>query len=302
LFWRARPSVTVQTLQRGLKVYARGGRPGAAKASTAGEGFARKVAAAADHLPRPSGWEKRLQFTLDRAAWPLRASEFLALQLGAAVVGGVIGDVLLRTWWLAIVLGGVFAAMPSLILMRKVSKRSNALMGQLPDTLQLLSGSLQAGYGFMQAIDTLVKEAPQPTAAEFGRVLAEARLGMPVEDALNAMADRLGSEDLRWVVLAINIQRQVGGNLSSLLRTVAETLRERERVRRQIKVLSAEGKLSAYILIGLPFGIAGYIMLVNPGFMKMLTGDHLGRIMIGGAVVLMGLGIAWMRKVIKIEV
>jgi tight adherence protein B len=304
LFWtllyRPRANVAVESLQRGLKVYARGGAP--REAQQAADGFVRKVAAAADHLPRPRGWEHRLQATLDRAAWPLRASEFLGIQLGGAVLGAIVGDVLLAKWWLAIVLGGFAAAVPSLLLMRRISKRMTQLMTQLPDTLQLISGSLQAGYGFMQAIDTLVKEAPQPTASEFGRVLAEARLGMPVEDALESMAERLASEDLKWVVLAINIQRQVGGNLSSLLRTVAETLRERERVRRQIKVLSAEGKLSAYILGALPFGIAGYLMMVNPQFIKQLTGERLGRMMIGGAVVLMGAGIAWMRKVIRIEV
>ena len=168
--------------------------------------------------------------------------------------------------------------------------------------MQLLSGSLQAGYGFMQAIDTIVKEAPPPTSTEFGRVLTEARLGMPIEDALQTMADRMGSEDFRWVVLAINIQRQVGGNLAQLLSTVADTLREREQVRRQIKVLSAEGRLSAVILVILPFAIAGYIAVANPTYLKPLFKETFGHIMIAFALVMMTIGIFWMKKIIKIDV
>jgi len=125
---------------------------------------------------------------------------------------------------------------------------------------------------------------------------------MPVEDALNSMAERVGGDDFRWVVLAINIQRQVGGNLAALLTTVSNTLREREMVRRQIKVLSAEGRLSAIILVALPFLLAGYISIVNPGYLQQLFHATVGKIMIVIGVVLMTIGIAWMRKIIKIDV
>jgi tight adherence protein B len=154
----------------------------------------------------------------------------------------------------------------------------------------------------MQAIDTVAKEAQPPAATEFSRVLSEARLGMPIDEALNAMAERVGGEDFRWVVLAINIQRQVGGNLAALLTTVANTLREREMVRRQIKVLSAEGRLSAMILVALPFVLAGYISVVNPGYINQLFEETIGKFMIVLGLVLMGIGILWMRKIIKIDV
>jgi tight adherence protein B len=196
----------------------------------------------------------------------------------------------------------VGAILPRLVLANRVAKREALFLAQLPDVLQLLSGSLQAGYGFMQAIDAVAKEASPPASTEFSRVLAESRLGMPVEDALNSMADRVGGEDFRWVVLAINIQRQVGGNLAALLSTVAATLREREMVRRQIKVLSAEGRLSAIILVALPFFLAGYISIVNPGYLKVMFEETIGKIMIAGGIVLMGIGILWMRKIIKIDV
>ena len=125
---------------------------------------------------------------------------------------------------------------------------------------------------------------------------------MPVEDALEAMADRVGGEDFRWVVMAINIQRQVGGNLATLLTTVANTLREREQVRRQIKVLSAEGRLSAIILVILPFALVGYLSVVNPSYLHQLTSATVGKIAIMIALVLIGIGSLWMRKIIKIDV
>jgi tight adherence protein B len=138
-------------------------------------------------------------------------------------------------------------------------------MKQLPDTLQLLAGTLKAGYGVLQAIDTVVKEVEDPTSTEFQRALTEARLGLPLEDSLGDMAERIDSDDFRWVVVAMNIQRQVGGNLAELLETVAATLRGREQVRRQISALSAEGRLSAIILIALPFVILGFLLMTNPG-------------------------------------
>lgn len=255
-----------------------------------------------DKAPHGEGSWQRLQLQLDRAAWPFRASEFVGLQLAVALAGALLGFGLLGQWWLGIVFAGLGIVIPRKLLGRRVEKRSSKFVAQLPDTLDLLAGSLQAGYGFMQALDTLVKESPPPTSTEFSRVLTEARLGMPLEDALETMGERVDSDDLRWVILAINIQRQVGGNLAVLLKTVAGTLREREQVRRQIKVLSAEGRLSASILTVMPFLLAGYIMLVNPSYISKLFTDRLGQFMIAGALMQMGLGIAWMRKIIRIDV
>jgi tight adherence protein B len=295
----------VQVLQRGLRLYARSERKREKQRQEgflAGTAVGRRAVEVVEKIPKSEAFEERLQMLLDRAAWPLRASEFVVLQVLGAVVGALLGFGLLARWWLGIVLmvGGALA--PRLVLAQQVAKREAQFLAQLPDVLQLLAGSLQAGYGFMQAIDTVAKEAAPPASTEFARVLAEARLGMPVDEALNSMADRVGGEDFRWVVLAINIQRQVGGNLAALLTTVANTLREREMVRRQIKVLSAEGRLSAIILIALPFVLAGYISIVNPGYINRLFQETVGRIMIAVGLVLMGIGIVWMRKIIRIDV
>jgi tight adherence protein B len=292
-------------LQRGLRLYSRGERK---KAKQREEGFlsgtavGRRAVELVDKVPRSEAFEARLQTLLERGAIPLRATEFFVIQIVGAAVGAIIGFGLLGRLWLGFVLlvgGGII---PRLVLAQRVAKREATFLSQLPDVLQLLSGSLQAGYGFMQAIDTVAKEATPPASVEFSRVLAESRLGMPVEDALNAMAERVGGDDFRWVVLAINIQRQVGGNLAALLTTVAATLREREMVRRQIKVLSAEGRLSAMILVALPFVLAGYISVVNPGYINRLFDETVGKIMVAGGIVLMGIGMLWMRKIIKIDV
>jgi tight adherence protein B len=305
LLYAPRQSKAAGVLQRGLRLYSRADRK---KEKQQAEGFlggtavGRRAVELVERVPRSEAFEQKLQTLLDRAAWPLRATEFVVLQIGGAIIGALIGFGLLGKWWMGIIFLVFGGLIPRLVLAQRVAKREAAFLAQLPDTLQLLAGSLQAGYGFMQAIDTVAKEASPPASTEFARVLAEARLGMPIDEALNAMAERVGGEDFRWVVLAINIQRQVGGNLAALLTTVANTLREREYVRRQIKVLSAEGRLSAVILVALPFLLAGYISVVNPGYLQQLTEVTIGKIMIVMGIVLMGIGIAWMRKIIKIDV
>jgi tight adherence protein B len=165
----------------------------------------------------------------------------------------------------------------------------------------MLAGSLSAGYSLPQAIDTVVREGQPPISAEFNRALVESRLGMPVEDALDGIAERLSSEDFSWVVMAIKIQSEVGGNLAELLVTVADTLRERERLRRQVQVLSAEGRLSGWILGCLPVAFAGYLMLTQPSYLQQLT-TPLGLVLVVIAVVLLAAGGLWTAKVIKVEV
>lgn len=305
LLYQPAASPGIRALQRGLKLYTRGDkrkRREAERGGIIGTAIGRRATELVERVPRSAAFLERTQLKLDRAGWPLRATELVVFTVLGLVAGVILGFGLFQRWWLGLVLMAFGAAAPWLVLSQRIEKRSSAFLSQLPDTLQLLAGSLQAGYGFLQGLDTLVKESAPPTSTEFSRVLTESRLGLPVEDALSGMADRMGSEDFRWVVLAINIQRQVGGNLAQLLTTVANTLREREAVRRQIKVLSAEGRLSAVILIILPFGIAGYIGLVNPAFLKILFSETLGKVLIAGALVLMGIGAVWMRKIIKIDV
>ena len=292
-------SRVTRTLERGMSSFRRtdghSERPDASAISKRAIGLVESV-------PKPAGYDDKIQLALDRASWPLRASEFTTLRALAVFTAGLVG------WGLfgSVVLGLVFAVAawvgPRLVLEQRVAARKAKFLAQLPDTLQLLAGSLKAGYGILQAIDTVVKETTDPTASEFRQVLTESRLGLPLEDSLDAMADRIDSEDFRWVTVAVNIQRRVGGNLAELLETVADTLREREMVRRTIASLSAEGRLSAVILTALPVVLALYMVVVNPTYIGTLFTETLGQLMMLGAVTLMVLGALWMRRLIDIDV
>lgn len=301
----ARPSSgqAGKILQRSLDVQTRGGtKKGVGSGGLSATAIGQRATGLVDRMPKPEGSEEKLQLKIDRAYWPIRSSEFILISVGSAVAGLLVGWALFGSLVFGVLLMafGVFA--PYLVLLVAVQRRQAAFAEQLPDTLQLMAGSLKAGYGMLQAIDTVEKESGEPMSTEFRRVLTEARLGLAVEDALDSMADRVGSEDFKWVVVAINIQRKIGGNLAELLETVANTLREREQVRRQIKVLSAEGRLSAMVLVGLPFGLVGYLMLVNPEYLRPLFTETRGQLMMAFGLVLMGIGIWWMSKLIKIEV
>jgi tight adherence protein B len=175
-------------------------------------------------------------------------------------------------------------------------------MGQLPETLQLISGSLSAGYSLAQALDTVVREGQQPMTAEFNRALVETRLGVPIEDALEGVASRMHSKDFAWVVMAYRIQREVGGNLAELLATLAETMRERDALRRQVRALSAEGRLSGWILGLLPPVFAIYLLTTRPSYLRPLVTDPLGVLLVSVGAVLLVVGALWMRKAVKVEV
>jgi tight adherence protein B len=252
--------------------------------------------------PKPAGYDERLQTDIDRAGWQLRASEFTLLHVVSTLLGLVVFGILANSLLLGLVGAVLGAVVPRLVLNVARSRRQSKFMKQLPDTLQLLAGTLKAGYGVLQAIDTIVRELEDPTSTEFQRALTEARLGMPLEDSLGDMAERIDSDDFRWVVVAMNIQRQVGGNLAELLETVADTLRGREQVRRQISALSAEGRLSAIILIALPFLILGFLLLTNPAYLAPLFTSLVGWFMLGLVAVLMIIGIFWIRRMIAIDV
>ena len=173
---------------------------------------------------------------------------------------------------------------------------------QLPDVLTLVASSLSTGFSLPQALDAVAKDAADPSAKEFSRALAETRIGSDVSDALERMAARMDSENMRWTSMAIRIQREVGGNLAETLRTTAKTLREREELRRHVRALSAEGKLSAYILTALPIGIFFYTMKTNREYIELLWTRPLGIAMIIAGLISLGIGMFWMRKVVDVKV
>ena len=174
---------------------------------------------------------------------------------------------------------------------------------QLPDVLTIMASSLRAGHSFMQALDTVAREIPQPAATEFQRVVAEIRLGRPTDDALEALSERVGSADFKWAVLAVNIQREVGGNLAEILDNVADTLRERAQMRRQIRVLTAEGRLSAWVLDPAAARHRGlHVRRQSRVHRPACSRPSMGLFMVGVAVILLVLGVFWMRKIVDIDV
>jgi tight adherence protein B len=266
-------------------------------------GMGDPVVRVATRLAEAGGFAARIDHRLERAGMPIRAGEFVMVSIGAAMGGAVAGWFIASNVLVAAAAAVVAGfAIPYLVVARKLSKRVGALHDQLPDILSILASSLRAGHSFFQGLDMVAQEVGDPASTEFGRVLAEVRLGRPIEEALAGMADRIDSEDFRWAFLAVNVQREIGGNLAEILDTVAETVRDRDMVRRQIKVLSSEGRLSIAILAALPFLIAAWIAKTNPGYLALLFTNRLGMIMVGTAAILMAVGIAWMRRIVKIDV
>ncbi|HKB39556.1 MAG TPA: type II secretion system F family protein, partial [Gemmataceae bacterium] len=265
--------------------------------------IARVAVGLAERVVAHRDFEARLSGRLDAAAIPMKPAEWLLLHTGIALgiplvlllVSG--GDVPLG---LVGLLMGVVG--PHIYLSVKQSKRKQKFEESLAPTLQLLAGSLAAGHSLPQAVDTVAQEASEPMASELRRAVAEARLAVTVEDALDHVAERTSSKDFAWVAMAVRIQRNVGGNLAELLTTVAATLRERERLRRHVRVLSSEGRLSAIILGALPILFAFYLFVVRREYLMKLFNDPLGIAMVIAGSVIFVVSILVMVKLVKVEV
>jgi tight adherence protein B len=259
--------------------------------------------AAAGVLKHNASLEAKIAARLDAAGSELKPAEWLLLHSGIAVAATLFGLLLGKG---NAVLGLVFLAVgvfgPWVYLGIRRSQRRKAFAKALPDTLQLISGSLAAGLSLAQALDTVVGDGMEPIASEFRRVLVETRLGVSLEEALEGVATRFESKDFGWVVMAIRIQRQVGGNLAELLDTVAATMRERQYLRRQVGALAAEGKLSAIVLGLLPPLFLLYLVLTNWDYVSPLFTDLRGIVMLAGGTLWLGVGVFWMSRLVRVEV
>lgn len=259
-------------------------------------------AAAAGVLERNSAMNERMTRRLSAAGSEFKPSEWLLVHVGVVFAAGLVGLLLGKG---NIIVGLVFvlvgAAAPPLFLRIQAGRRRKAFDNALPEVLQLISGALSAGLSLAQAVDTVVNEGPEPIASEFKRVLVEARIGVALEDAFEGVAERYDSTDFRWAVMAIRIQRQVGGNLAELLTTVAATMRERQYLRRHVRALSAEGRLSAVILCALPPVFALYLLTTNREFLDPLVHDVRGWFLIAAAIMMMSIGSFWMSRMVKVD-
>lgn len=263
-------------------------------------GTAHKRAAAV--LANNRGLEVKIASRLDGAGASLKPAEWLLLHGGIAMTSALFFLLISKGNIIFLLFGLVIGAVvPWVYLGLKRSRRIKAFQSALPDTLQLMAGSLSAGLSLAQSLDTIVREGTQPITAEFKRVTIESRLGVGLEDAMAGVAQRMESRDFEWVVMAIRIQREVGGNLSELLLTVAETLREREYIRRHVRALSAEGRLSCYVLGGLPPVFLLYLALSKWSYVSPLFTTPMGFVLTGVMSALLAVGVFWMSKVSKVE-
>lgn len=243
---------------------------------------------------------RTLDDTLDRAGLAMRSNEFVVVCAAVAVGALFLGVFLFGIPYFLLMAIPVGVGIP-MFLKFKIGRRRKAFVNQLGDTLQLMAGSLTAGYGLGQTLDSVARETDSPTSEEFQRVVMETRLGRSLEDALQAMSYRIGAKDFDWVVDAIKIQASVGGNLSEIIEQVGETIRARVRIKRQVDALTAEGKISALVLFVLPFGLFGFIFSSNPDYIKPMFSSGMGQVMLGAAGVMLTCGGLWLKKLVNPE-
>ncbi|MDA8128479.1 MAG: type II secretion system F family protein [Betaproteobacteria bacterium] len=298
--WNGKLGPEAKRIRHRLQAMAAGGAPGA-ESSIVKQRLLSEVPALERmmlQLPRVQRMDRLL--VQSGLGWSM--SKFLGLTLLIMIAALIVG-LLLNFYWLFVLLGmAAAAALPYLYVLNARDKRIHALEGQLPDALELMSRALRAGHSFPGSLGMVATEAPDPIAEEFKITFDEINYGIPMQDALMNMTARIASPDLRYFVIAVLIQRETGGNLAELLDNLARLMRERFKLLGQIRVLSAEGRISAWILTLLPFALAGAIHLIHPKFLAVLWNDPAGLKMVYVALVLMLIGIVWMRYIIKIRV
>ncbi len=246
---------------------------------------------------------QRLTVELQRADLKFTPSEFILLNIATILIGFLLALVLGRTNLIFALLGGLVGFyLPRLYIRRLQAQRLAAFNNQLGDMLILLSNSLRSGYSLLQSIETVSKDMPPPMSDEFVRVVREIGLGLTIEEALAHLLLRIQSEDLDMVITAINIQHEVGGNLSEILDTIAETIRERVRIKGQIKALTAQQRLSGNVVAVLPILLGVFLFIFNPTYLSKMFVETCGITMLvtGGFTILVGY-IA-IRKITNIEV
>jgi tight adherence protein B len=256
---------------------------------------------AAEEEVRRRGLLSGLNSSLEQANIPLSPGEAVLALIGTAAVGGIFFSI-----FNGIIFGAIIFAVLLLVFAFLINFTGNRekrrFENQLPDTLTLMATSLRAGYSLLQAVEAVASEAQDPTAREFGRALVEARLGRSVSEALSGIAERTQSDDFKWAVMAIEIQREVGGNLAEVLSTVATTMLLRNRLRGEIKALTAEGRISGIVLGILPFAMFGFLWSSNREYLQPLLDETIGQIALGVGVLLIAAGIFWLKKIVDINV
>ena len=245
--------------------------------------------------------KRSLEQALARAHMSMKPEQFALAVAVAGLAGSCLAGGLFKSWVFVPLTLPLAPLGASALLARRAAARRKALEAQLPDALSVVAGSLAAGHTFLRSLQLLCEEAPAPIGEELGRVVRETQLGTPVVDALAEMAERVDVADVRWVVQAIRVQQDVGGKLADLLHTLADFMRAREEVRREINVLTAEGRLSAWVLGALPVLLIGAIRVMNPNYLNPLL-HGAGLIALIGSAISVAVGVVIIRRMVQIEV
>lgn len=265
-------------------------------------GVALELAGRADAVVSRRGWARALSRELPRAGLDVGAGTFLLAVGGGAAVAAAMVAAATGSAVAGAVIAGVALALPRVVIRRRARRWLEHFEAELPEALDLLAGGLEAGAPLVHALELVAREGRPPLSNEFARTLADTRLGRSLVDALEAAADRVGSRDFTWCVRAVRAQQEFGASLAELLRTLAEFVRWRHELRGEVRALTAEGRVSAYVLVALPFLVTGFFLLTNPAYLGTLVVHPLGRTLILVAALLVGAGTAWMRRIVRVEV
>lgn len=245
---------------------------------------------------------EKMQIRLSSAYWKITDVEYILIRILAVALAFLLGWLLLGNVLAGIFLMAIALLVPPIFLDRAIAKRQKLFHQQLLDILTLIKGSVQAGYGLMQALDLAVREVPPPASEEFGRVLYEVRLGLSLQDALFNLAERMENDDLQIVVTAIIINDEVGGNLTTVLESTVNTIRDRQQLQGEIRSLTAYARYVGNFLSLLPFLTGIAIFFLSPGYFDTLSTSILTQIMFVMALLGIVLGNVWIRKIVKIKV
>ncbi|MBZ4645094.1 MAG: Type secretion system domain protein [Clostridia bacterium] len=249
-----------------------------------------------------NGYKKNIQAQLIKAHIPLKGEEFITLCIISAITFMIVFFIVSKSIITGLTLGTIGWYLPILFVKSKKKKRIKLLNDQLGDAISLISNSLKAGYSFFQAIDATSTEMSGSIAEEFAQVKKEINLGLSTEYALENLVKRVESDDLELMITAILIQRQVGGNLAEILDNISETIRERIRIKGEVKTLTAQGRMSGLIISILPPAMGVVLALINPKHIGVLFTSKLGLMMVGISIIMELLGIYFINQIVKIEV
>ena len=274
-------------------------RPGAQEDKSTVARVSQTAVHAVDNVLGDSGGPYNREVLYNAGVKMAPADFTVAVAIASILIGAFVA--LLTHPLLGLLAGAATPFLAKVVLVFLRDRRRAKFEEQLTDTIQMLIGGLRVGHSVLRSVEAAAQEADAPTSEELLRIVNETRIGKDARFAFEDVADRMDSEDFRWVSQAIQINREVGGDLAEVLEQVAGTIRERSEIKGQIRSLSAEGRMSAYVLMAMPVGVAFILAFINPGYLNVFVEKPLGLVMLFGAVVMFTVGGFWMSRVVKIK-